>query len=52
MIKMTEKSDNIKPKKYKRKIKSPLMINADFEIILVPENNEKPNPDESYTNRY
>ena len=28
------------------------MIYADFESILVPENNEKQNPDESYTNKY
>ena len=28
------------------------MIYADFESILVPETNEKQNPDESYTNKY
>ena len=28
------------------------MIYADFESILVTENNEKQNPDESYTNKY
>ena len=28
------------------------MIYADFESILVPEDNGKQNPEESYTNRY
>ena len=34
------------------KIKSPLMIYADFESILEPEDNRKQNPEESYTNKY
>ena len=33
-------------------MKSPFMIYASFESILVPEDNEKENPNESYTNRY
>ena len=33
-----------------RKVKSPFMIYADFESILVPEDNGKQNPEESYTN--
>ena len=37
---------------FERKIKSPFMIYADFETILVPEDNGKQNPDESYTNKY
>ena len=28
------------------------MIYTDFESVLVPEDNEKQNPDESYTNKY
>ena len=32
-----------------KKIKSPFMIYADFESILVPGDNGKQNPDESYT---
>ena len=28
------------------------MIYADFDSIVVPENDEKKNPDESYTNEY
>ena len=28
------------------------MTNADFESILVPENNGKQTPDESYTNKH
>ena len=37
---------------YERKIKSLFMIYADFESILVPENNEKQNLNKSYANRY
>ena len=37
---------------FERKIKSPFIIYADFESILVPENNEKQNPNKSYTNKY
>ena len=32
--------------------KSPLMIYADFESILMPEDNETQNSDESCTNKY
>ena len=35
-----------------RKIKSPFMNYDDFESVLVPENNGKQNPDESYMNEY
>ena len=52
MIKMAKKVETVKYKNYTRKIKSPFMIYADFESILVTENNEKRNPDESYTNKY
>ena len=39
--------------KIMRIIKSPFMIYADFEsVLLVPENNKKQNPDVSYTNKY
>ena len=43
---------NIKFKNFERKLKSPFMIYADFEIILLPENNGKQNLNESYTNKY
>ena len=36
-------------KNYERK--SPFMIYVDFESILVPEDNGKQNPNESYTNK-
>ena len=36
----------------KKKIKLPFIIYADFESILVPEDNGKQNPEESYTNKY
>ena len=49
---MPKKGEYIKLKHFGRKIKSPLMIYADFESILVPEDNEKQNPNEFYTNKY
>ena len=39
-------------KNYETKIKSPFLIQADFKSILDPENNEKPNPNQSYPNIY
>ena len=36
----------------KKKIKSPFMIYADFESVLLPEDNGNQNPEESYTNKY
>ena len=51
-IKMPKKGEYIKFKNYERKLKSPLMIYADFESILVPAHNGKQNPNESYTNKY
>ena len=41
----------VKFKNYERKIKSPFIIYADFESILVPDNNNKQNLDESYNVR-
>ena len=38
-------------KNYKRKIRSPFIIYADFESILGPEDNEKQNPEESYLHK-
>ena len=38
--------------KNERKIRSPFIIERDFESILVPDNNGKQNPEESYTNNY
>ena len=37
---MPKKVNIINSKNYERKIKSPFMIYADFESILVPEDNE------------
>ena len=42
---MPKKGEYISFKNYKRKIKSSLMIYADFKSILVPEDNEKQNPE-------
>ena len=42
----------MKFKNYTRKIKLPFMIYADFECILVPQNNENKKPVESYTKKY
>ena len=47
---MPKKCEHVKFKNYERKIKSAFIIYADFESILVPEDNGKQNPKESYTN--
>ena len=49
---MFKKGDYVKFQYYERKIKSSFMIYADFESILVPEDNGKQNPEESYMNKY
>ena len=46
------KGEYVRFKNYKRKTKSAFMICADFESILVPKDNGKQNPDESYMNKY
>ena len=49
---MPKKRECVRCKSCGRKIKSLFMIFADFECILVPEDNGKQNPNESYTNKY
>ena len=49
---MLKKGEYFRFKNYKRNIKSLFMIYAELESILVPEDNEKQNPKESYTNKY
>ena len=49
---MPKKGAYIKFKSYKRKLKSPFIIYADFESILVSEDNGKQNSEESYTKKY
>ena len=49
---MPKKGEDIKFKNFGRKIKSSLMIFADFESISMPEDNGKQNPNESCTNKY
>ena len=49
---MPKQGEYVTLKNYERKIKSPFMINANFESILVPEDNRKQNPNGSYTNKY
>ena len=51
-IKMPRKGEHVKFKNYERKIKSRFIIYADFESILVSEDNGKPDPEESYKNKY
>ena len=51
-LRCLKKDKCLKFENFERKIKSPFMINADFESILVPENNEKQNPKESDTSKY
>ena len=48
---MPKKGERVKFKNYERKIKLPCRTHADFESILVPKDNEKQNPEESYTNK-
>ena len=52
MIKMPKKGEYVKFKNFERKMKSPFMIYANFESILVPIYNGKQNPNKSYTNKY
>ena len=51
-IKMPRKEEYVRFTNYERKIKSPFMIYADFESILVPEDNGNQNPNETDTNKY
>ena len=51
-IKMPKKGEYIKFKTFEKKKKSPFMIHADFDSILVPEEDGKQKPNESYTNNY
>ena len=52
MIKMPEKDEYVRFKNYETDIKSPFSILANFESILVPEDNGMQNPDESDTSKY
>ena len=49
---MSRKGKYVEFKNYDRKIKSPFIIYADWESILVSKGNGKQNPDEPYTNKY
>ena len=49
---MPKKDKYVKFNNYEKKIKSPFIIYADLESILVLEDNEKQNPEESYTKKY
>ena len=49
---MSKKGEYVKLKYQERKIKSAFMIYTDFESSLVPEDNGKQNPKQSYTNKY
>ena len=49
-IKMPREGQYVRFKNHERKIKSPFIIYADFESILVPETNLKQNPNKSYMN--
>ena len=47
-----KKGKYVKFTNYERKIKPLFIIYADFESILVPEDNGKQHPEEPYTNKY
>ena len=49
---MPKKGKLVKFKIFERKTKLLFIIYAAFESILVPNNNGKQNPEESYTNKY
>ena len=49
---MLTKGEYDRLKNYRRKIKSPFIIQPDFESILLPEDHGKQNQDESYVNKY
>ena len=49
---MLKKGKYVKFKNFQRKLKSSLMIYADFENIVVPKDNGKQNPIEFYTKKY
>ena len=48
---LPKKCEYVKFKNYEKKIKWPFIIYANFESILVSENNGTQNPEESYTNK-
>ena len=52
LLRCLRRANILKLKHFGRKIKSSFMIYADFESILVPEDNGKENWNESYTNKY
>ena len=49
---MPKKGEYVKFKNFKRKLKSPFMTYADFESILVPEDDGKQNPSGFYIKKY
>ena len=49
---MLMKGEYVRFKSSENKIKSLFMIYADFESVLLPENNGKQNPDYSYAKKY
>ena len=51
-IKMLKKSKYVRFKNFEGKIKSPFIIYSNFESILMPEDNRRQIPNESYTNKY
>ena len=51
-LRRPKKDKYVRFKNYESKIKSLFMIYADFESILVPEDNRKQNPNKSYTKKY
>ena len=49
---MAKKRENVRFKNYESNIKWPFLIYADFESILLPEDNGKQNLIDSYPNKY
>ena len=49
---MLKKCKYVRFKNFEVKIKSPFIFYGDFESILMPEDNRRQIPNESYTNKY
>ena len=52
MMKMAKADETVKFKNYTRKVKSALIIYADFQSTLIPKNNGRQNPDQFHASKY
>ena len=52
LLRCLQKGEYVKFQNFERKTKPLFIIYLDFESILVPEDNGKQNPNETYNNKY